>query len=126
MTAEGHSEEHGDFRVEHDSMGEVRVPRNARWGAQTQRAVENFPISGKRVDPALLAALALVKGAAAAVNGELGVIDLDAAAALEAAAWEVAAGASCGPTASRTRHSRPTTPSRARSIWRWRGRSHTT
>ena len=97
MTAAGTAEQQGDgpgdFRVEHDSMGEVRVPREARWGAQTQRAVENFPISGKRVDPALLAALALVKGAAAAVNAELGVIEPDVAAALQSAASEVAAGA---------------------------------
>jgi fumarate hydratase class II len=80
------------FRIEHDSMGEVRVPGDAKWGAQTQRAVENFPISGKRVDPALIAALALIKGASARVNAELGAIDSDVAAALEVAADEVAAG----------------------------------
>ncbi|MGA2208681.1 MAG: class II fumarate hydratase [Acidimicrobiales bacterium] len=80
------------FRVEHDSMGEVRVPAGAKWGAQTQRAVENFPISGKPVDPALIAALALIKGASATVNAELGAIDGDVAAALEAAADEVASG----------------------------------
>ena len=81
------------FRIEHDSMGEVRVPSEAEWGAQTQRAVENFPISGKRVDPALLAALALIKGAAAKVNAEIGTIDRDVAEALEAAAADVASGA---------------------------------
>ncbi|WP_307781126.1 class II fumarate hydratase [Rhabdothermincola sediminis] len=58
-------------RVEHDSMGEVRVPAEARWGAQTQRAVENFPISGQRLEPRLIRALALVKGQAALVNASL-------------------------------------------------------
>jgi fumarate hydratase class II len=57
-----------DFRVEHDSMGEVRVPADARWGAQTQRAVENFPISGVPVDARVIRALALIKRDAAAVN----------------------------------------------------------
>ncbi len=80
------------FRVEHDSMGDVLVPRDAEWGAQTQRAVENFPISGKRVDPALIAALALIKGAAAAVNAAIGAIDADVAEALQSAAAEVASG----------------------------------
>jgi fumarate hydratase, class II len=56
------------FRVEHDSMGEVRVPTQARWGAQTQRAVENFPISGRPIPPALIHALALIKAEAARVN----------------------------------------------------------
>ena len=50
------------FRIEHDSMGEVQVPADALWGAQTQRAVQNFPISGERIDPALIAALALDQG----------------------------------------------------------------
>ncbi len=62
------------YRIEHDSMGEVRVPREARWGAQTQRAVENFPISGQPVEPALIVALAMIKGAAAAVNADMGTI----------------------------------------------------
>ena len=57
-----------EYRVEHDSMGEVRVPAGARWGAQTQRAVENFPISGLPLPPALVRALALVKAEAARVN----------------------------------------------------------
>jgi fumarate hydratase class II len=73
-------------------MGEVRVPAAARWGAQTQRAVENFPISGQQVDDALIAALALIKGAAAAVNAELGIVAVDVAEALERAADEVASG----------------------------------
>jgi fumarate hydratase, class II len=57
-----------DYRIEHDSMGEVRVPADARWGAQTQRAVENFPISGQTVDTRVIRALALIKREAAAVN----------------------------------------------------------
>jgi fumarate hydratase class II len=81
-----------DFRIEHDTMGEVRVPVNALWRAQTQRAVENFPISGRTLEPTHVHALALVKAAAARVNGELGVIDADMAAAIERAALEVAHG----------------------------------
>jgi fumarate hydratase class II len=57
-----------EYRIEHDSMGEVRVPVDAKWGAQTQRAVENFPISGLRIERRLIRALALVKGEAARVN----------------------------------------------------------
>jgi fumarate hydratase, class II len=57
------------WRVEHDSMGEVRVPADAKWGAQTQRAVQNFPISGRAIDPRLVTALALVKAEAARFNG---------------------------------------------------------
>jgi len=73
-------------------MGEVRVPALARWGAQTQRAVENFPISGLRVEPALLKALALIKAASAEVNAEIGAIAPDVARALAEAAREVADG----------------------------------
>jgi fumarate hydratase class II len=81
-----------EYRLEHDSMGDVRVPKNARWGAQTQRAVENFPISGQTVDRALLIAMAMIKGAAAMVNAEMGTIDTEVAAAINQAADEVAAG----------------------------------
>ncbi len=81
-----------DYRVEHDSMGDVQVPINARWGAQTQRAVENFPISGRTVEPSLIAALAMIKGQAAKVNGENGTIEPDVAQAIIAAADEVASG----------------------------------
>jgi len=81
-----------DYRIEHDSMGEVRVPRAALWRAQTQRAVENFPISGTTLEPRLIAALGHVKAAAAVTNGELGVLEKDAAKAIEAAAGEVADG----------------------------------
>ncbi len=80
------------YRVEHDSMGEVRVPASARWGAQTQRAVENFPISGRVVEPALIQALALIKGTAATVAGEFELISADVAAEIAKAADEVAAG----------------------------------
>ncbi|MDP9432796.1 MAG: class II fumarate hydratase [Actinomycetota bacterium] len=80
------------FRIEHDSMGEVRVPAAAKWRAQTQRAVENFPVSGLRIEPAHVAALARIKGAAATVNGELGILEADMAEAVAAAAAEVADG----------------------------------
>ncbi|HEY2761907.1 MAG TPA: lyase family protein, partial [Pirellulales bacterium] len=61
-----------DFRVEHDSMGQVRVPAKAYYGAQTQRAIENFPISGEPLPPELIHALGLVKYAAAVANRDLG------------------------------------------------------
>jgi fumarate hydratase class II len=81
-----------EWRVEHDSMGEVRVPKDALWRAQTQRAVENFPISGTPIEARLISALGQVKAAAAAVNGELGVLDPDRATRIVAAARAVAAG----------------------------------
>ena len=81
-----------EFRVEHDTMGEVRVPARAKWRAQTQRAVENFPISGRPLEPAHLHAIAQVKAAAAKVNARLGVLDEDLARAIEAAARDVARG----------------------------------
>ena len=80
------------WRTEHDSMGEVQVPADALWGAQTQRAVENFPVSGLRVEPGLLRALATIKWAAARVNGRLGVVPPDVADAIAHAAADVAAG----------------------------------
>ncbi len=73
-------------------MGEVLVPASAKWGAQTQRAVQNFPVSGRPVDPALLEALARIKGAAAQVNGGLGVLSPEVATAIAAAAAEVVDG----------------------------------
>lgn len=79
-----------EFRIERDSMGEVRVPAGARWRAQTQRAVENFPISGRTLEPSHIAALALIKAVAAEVNGELGVIDKELAEAIAEAAADVA------------------------------------
>ena len=81
-----------DFRIEHDSMGEVRVPAAAKWGAQTQRAVENFPISGLRIERALIAALASIKGAAAMENARLKILDRRVAQAIQDAAAEVARG----------------------------------
>ncbi|WP_330240507.1 class II fumarate hydratase [Streptomyces sp. NBC_00525] len=80
------------FRVEHDSMGEVRVPADAKWRAQTQRAVENFPVSGQRLERAHIEALARIKAAAAGVNAELGVLEPDIARAIQEAAAEVAEG----------------------------------
>ena len=79
-------------RAEHDSMGEVAVPADALWGAQTQRAVENFQISGERLSRELVSALASIKSAAALVNGELGVLPADLAGAIHDAAAEVAQG----------------------------------
>ena len=77
-------------------MGEVRVPVDALWGAQTQRAVENFPISGRPVDPRVIRALALIKGEAARVNAgsrDVPQVDRRIANAIAAAADEVAGGA---------------------------------
>ncbi len=81
------------FRVEHDTMGEVLVPADALYRAQTQRAVENFPISGTRLERSHIEALARVKKAAAGANAALGVLPEDLAAAIVAAAQEVATGA---------------------------------
>ncbi|WP_251153217.1 class II fumarate hydratase [Cellulosimicrobium sp. Marseille-Q4280] len=82
-----------EYRIEHDTMGEVRVPAHALYRAQTQRAVENFPISGTPLERGHIEALARVKKAAARANAELGVLDEDVAAAIVAAADEVASGA---------------------------------
>ena len=81
-----------DVRIEHDSMGEVRVPRDAKWRAQTQRAVENFPISGARLERSHIEALARIKAGAATVNAEMGVLDREMAGAIVSAAEEVARG----------------------------------
>src|SRR5215468_9907427 len=81
------------FRTERDSMGELKVPAEALWGAQTQRAVQNFPISGVSMPREFIAALALVKQAAARANGGLSLLDARVAQAIDAAASEVAAGA---------------------------------
>jgi fumarate hydratase, class II len=80
------------FRIERDSMGELEVPAEALWGAQTQRAVQNFPISGLKLPRAFIAALGLVKQAAARANAALGLLAPDVAQAIAAAAAEVAAG----------------------------------
>jgi fumarate hydratase class II len=81
-----------DFRVERDSMGELQVPASALWGAQTQRAVNNFPISGLRMPPAFIRALALVKWAAARTNRGLGLLPETIATAIEKSALEIANG----------------------------------
>lgn len=81
------------FRIEHDTMGEVRVPAHALYRAQTQRAVENFPISGSGLERGHIEALARIKKAAARANAELGVLAGDVADAIVAAADEVASGA---------------------------------
>ena len=83
---------HEQLRVEHDSMGEVRVPADALWRAQTQRAIENFPISGTTLESRHLHALAAIKAAAATVNAELGVISGDQATAIKDAAAVVMSG----------------------------------
>src|SRR5699024_6124531 len=85
-----------DFRIQHDTMGEVREPANALWRAQTQRAVENFPISGSTLESKHVKALAQVKSACARANAELGVLEQDMADAIVAAAAEVASGAHDG------------------------------
>ena len=82
-----------EYRIEHDTMGEVRVPKNALYAAQTQRAVENFPISGSGLESAQIVALARIKRAAALANAELGILDGNIARAIEAAADEIIAGA---------------------------------
>jgi len=84
-----------DYRIEHDSMGDVRVPSHAKWAAQTQRAVENFPISGLTIEPRLIRALAMIKGEAALVNATLKdvpAVDKRIATAIADAAAEVADG----------------------------------
>ncbi|KHL10743.1 UNVERIFIED_CONTAM: aspartate ammonia-lyase [Mumia flava] len=81
-----------EYRIEHDTMGEVRVPASALYKAQTQRAVENFPISGTTLEPRHIRAIALIKLACAKANAELGVLDADVAEAIVSSAREVAAG----------------------------------
>jgi fumarate hydratase class II len=81
-----------EFRIEHDTMGEVRVPADALYGAQTQRAVENFPISGSGLEPAQIVALAQIKRAAAIVNEKLGIIPADIRDAIVASADDIIAG----------------------------------
>ena len=81
-----------EYRIEHDTMGEVRVPKDALYAAQTQRAVENFPISGDRLEPAQIVALARIKKAAALANKELGTLDGAIADAIAGAADRIIAG----------------------------------
>ena len=81
-----------EYRIEHDTMGEIKVPADALWRAQTQRAVENFPISGTPIESAQIRALAQIKAACAKANAELGIIEQDMADAIVVAAEEVATG----------------------------------
>ena len=81
-----------EYRIEKDSMGELKVPADALWGAQTQRAVENFPISGRRMPVEFVRAVGLVKWAAAGANHELGYLDAALASAIRSAANAIAAG----------------------------------
>jgi len=81
-----------DFRIERDSIGEVSIPANALYGAQTQRAIENFPISGIRFPRVFLRSLGLIKVAAAKINAETGLLDNEKARVIQLAANEVADG----------------------------------
>ena len=92
MTSTPDTDVTGEFRIEHDTMGEVRVPAAALYRAQTQRAVENFPISGTPLERSHIEALARVKKAAAQANAELGVLEADLAQAIVDAAEAVAQG----------------------------------
>jgi fumarate hydratase class II len=83
---------HNAYRTEKDSMGELQVPADALYGAQTQRAVDNFPVSGQRLPRAMIRALGLIKASAARANNELGLLEGDIAEAVEAAALAVARG----------------------------------
>src|SRR5580704_1333817 len=80
------------YRVEHDSMGALDVPATALWGAQTQRAIQNFPASGLRMPRSFIRAMGLIKRAAAAANADFGDLTPSLAAAIQAAALEVAQG----------------------------------
>ncbi|MDN5781263.1 MAG: class II fumarate hydratase [Luteimonas sp.] len=80
------------FRTEHDSMGELQVPAEALWGAQTQRAVQNFPVSGRPMPRDFIRALGLVKASAASVNADLGLLPKGVSRAIRAAALQVAEG----------------------------------
>ena len=81
-----------EFRIEKDSMGELKVPNSALWGAQTQRAVENFPISGLTVPRSFIRAIGLVKWAAAQANTDLGLLDEQRAKAIQTVAQRVSSG----------------------------------
>ena len=81
-----------DFRIEKDSLGDVKVPKDALYGAQTQRAVENFPVSGIRFPRVFIRALGLIKAVSAEVNAGLGLLDANIANAVHLAGLEVAEG----------------------------------
>jgi fumarate hydratase class II len=86
------AEDAQDYRIEKDSMGDVRVPKDAKWRAQTQRAVENFPVSGVRIERELIAALAAIKGAVAQLKAAKGKLDPEKAKAIAHAAAEIVDG----------------------------------
>ena len=92
MSVDSAKSEDVEYRIEHDTMGEVRVPVAALWRAQTQRAVENFPISGRGLERTQIRALGLLKGACAQVNKDLGLLAPEKADAIIAAAAEIADG----------------------------------
>ena len=92
MSVDSGTSEDVEYRIEHDTMGEVRVPIDALWRAQTQRAVENFPISGRGLERTQIRALGLLKGACAQVNKDLGLLAPEKADAIIAAAGEIADG----------------------------------
>ena len=93
MTEDTQTDAQGEqYRIEHDTMGEVRVPVDALWRAQTQRAVENFPISGRPLERTQIRAMGLLKAACATVNADLGLLDKEKADAIVAAATEIADG----------------------------------
>ena len=92
MSVASGTSEDVEYRIEHDTMGEVRVPINALWRAQTQRAVENFPISGRGLERTQIRALGLLKGACAQVNKDLGLLSAEKADAIITAASEIADG----------------------------------
>jgi len=92
MTTDSAVDNAAEYRIEHDTMGEVRVPITALWRAQTQRAVENFPISGRGLERTQIRALGLLKGACAQVNKDLGLLSAEKADAIIAAADEIAEG----------------------------------
>ena len=81
-----------NYRIEKDSMGELKVPADALYGAQTQRAIDNFPVSGIPMPAALIRAIALIKQCAAKVNGELGLLDGEIGRAIVEAAREIVEG----------------------------------
>jgi fumarate hydratase class II len=97
----------GKYRIEKDSLGEVQVPEVALYGAQTQRAVENFNFSGLVLPRGFIRSLGLVKAAAARANGELGLLGNAMAESIATAALAVARGAASTTTSSPSMSSRP-------------------
>src|SRR5690349_4531787 len=82
-----------EFRIEHDSLGDVRVPGDRLWGAQTQRSVENFRIGGERMPLEIIRALAIIKKAAAEANRQCGVLSAEKARWIAEVCDEIRAGA---------------------------------